>query len=107
MSTDHRSVKLLADSLEEDRRATCEKLSSATGAKPSRENAHEPPQLLVAGPLILHGNARPHIAYVVTKKTSRYWVGIDTSCALLSKHEASRLRLIPKVKRTHSWTFLL
>ena len=26
------------------------------------------PQLLVAGPLILHDNARPHIADVLTKK---------------------------------------
>ena len=32
-STDQRSVKLLADALEEDRRETCEELSRATGAK--------------------------------------------------------------------------
>ena len=30
------------------------------------------PQLLVAGPLILHDNARPHIADVVTKKLRDY-----------------------------------
>ena len=67
----------MADALEEDRRATCEELSRATGAKPSQENA---PQLLVAGPLILHDNARPHIADVVTKKkTLRLWVGSATS----------------------------
>ena len=30
------------------------------------------PQLLVAGPLILHDNARPHIADVVTKKLCDY-----------------------------------
>ena len=30
-STDERSVKLVADALEEDRRATCEELSRATG----------------------------------------------------------------------------
>ena len=30
------------------------------------------PQLLVAGPLILHDNACPHIAYVVTKKLHDY-----------------------------------
>ena len=41
-STDERSVKLVADALEEDRRAICEKLSRATGAKPSQENAQEP-----------------------------------------------------------------
>ena len=32
-STDERSVKLLADALEEDRRAKCEKLSRATGKR--------------------------------------------------------------------------
>ena len=37
--TDERSVKLLADALEEDHHATCEELSRATRAKPSHENA--------------------------------------------------------------------
>ena len=32
----------MADAFEEDRRATCEELSRATGAKPSQENAQEP-----------------------------------------------------------------
>ena len=41
-STDERSVKLLADVLEEDRRATCEELFIATRAKTSQENAQEP-----------------------------------------------------------------
>ena len=41
-STDERSVKLVADALDEDRRATCEELYSSTGAKPSLENAQEP-----------------------------------------------------------------
>ena len=36
---DERSVKLVADALEEDRRVTCEKISRVTGAKPSHENA--------------------------------------------------------------------
>ena len=40
-STDERSVKLVTDDLEEDCRATCEELSSATGAKLSQENAQE------------------------------------------------------------------
>ena len=35
-STDERSVKLVADALEEDRHATCEELSRATGAKTSQ-----------------------------------------------------------------------
>ena len=34
-STDERSLKLMADALEEDRRATYEELSRATGAKTS------------------------------------------------------------------------
>ena len=33
---DEISVKLVADSLEEDHRATCEEVSKATGAKPSQ-----------------------------------------------------------------------
>ena len=41
-STDERSVKLVSVALEEDRRATCEELSSVTGAKTSQENAQEP-----------------------------------------------------------------
>ena len=41
-TTDERSVKLVADALEEDRRATCEELSSGTGTKPSQENIQEP-----------------------------------------------------------------
>ena len=41
-STDERSVTLVVDVLEEDRRATCEKLSRATGAKTSQKNAQEP-----------------------------------------------------------------
>ena len=40
-STDERSVKLVADALEEDRRATCEELSIATGAKTSQVNGQE------------------------------------------------------------------
>ena len=39
-STVERSVKLVADALE-NHRATCEELSRPTGAKPSQENAHE------------------------------------------------------------------
>ncbi|PSN56915.1 hypothetical protein C0J52_00694 [Blattella germanica] len=35
MSTDERSVKLVTDALEKDRRATCEELSVATGFFPT------------------------------------------------------------------------
>ena len=38
-SADERSVKLVADALEEDRHATCEELSRAKGEKTSKENA--------------------------------------------------------------------
>ena len=41
-STDERHVKLVADALEEDHRATCEELSRAKGAKTLQENAQEP-----------------------------------------------------------------
>ncbi|PSN49678.1 hypothetical protein C0J52_22831 [Blattella germanica] len=34
-STDERSVKLVTDALEKDRRATCEELSEATGISPT------------------------------------------------------------------------
>ena len=35
-------MKLVADALEEDRRATCEELSRAEGAETLQENAQEP-----------------------------------------------------------------
>ena len=56
----------------------------------------------MAGPLIPHDNVRPNIADVVTKN----FVIMDgvTSCALWSRHVSTRLRLIPKVKRTYAWT---
>ena len=41
-STDERSVKLVADALEEDHHAACEELSRATGAKLSQGNSQEP-----------------------------------------------------------------
>ena len=41
-STDERSVKLVADALEEDCCATCEEHSRATGAKTLQENAQKP-----------------------------------------------------------------
>ena len=102
-STDERSVKLVADALEEDRRATCEELSRTTGEKLCGKMHKNRSQLLVIGPLILHDNARPHMEDVVTK-TSRLWVGSVASCALQCRHESSRLRLISKIKRTYAWT---
>ena len=61
-STDQRSVKLVADTLEEDCRVTCEEQEQKLRWKVYKNR----PQLLVAGPLILQDNARSHIADVVT-----------------------------------------
>ena len=43
ISTDESNLKLVADALEEDRRATCQELSRATGAKTLQENAQNRP----------------------------------------------------------------
>ena len=61
------------------------------------------PQLLVTGPLILHDNACPHITVIVTKKTSRLWVGSVISCALQSRYESTGFRFIPRVKTMYAW----
>ena len=89
-STDERSVKLVADALEEDRRATYEELSRATGAETSQGNVQEPTSVV-----------QSHIADV-SKKTSRLWVGSVASCAIQSRHESTGPRLISKVKRTYA-----
>ena len=65
-STDERSVNLPADALKEDRCATCEELSRATGANSLQENAQEAISGASGWPLILLDNARPHFAHVVT-----------------------------------------
>ena len=65
---DERNVKLVADALEEDRRARYEKLPRATEQKLRSKIHKNRPQFFMAEPLILHDNARPHIADVVTKK---------------------------------------
>ena len=62
----------MADALEEDRRETHQELSRATGAKLRRKMHKNRPQLLMAGPLILHDSAHSHIADVVTKKLRDY-----------------------------------
>ena len=63
-------MKIVADALEEDRRATCEKLLEQREQELLRKMHKNRRQLLVAGPLILHDNARPHIGNVVTKTLS-------------------------------------
>ena len=90
-------MKLVADALEEDLRATCEELSRPTGTQKLRRKMHKNrSQLLVAGPLILRDNARAHIADVVTKKLRDYG---SLHCTLQSGYESTKLRLIPKVKK--------
>ena len=69
ISTDERSVKLVADALE-DRRATCEEILEPWERKLRRKMYKNLPQLLISGPLILHDNARLHITDVVTKKVT-------------------------------------
>ena len=81
-STNERSVKLGADTLEEDRRATCKNFLEPQEQNLRRKMHKNRSQLLVAGPLILHDNVCPNITDVVTKKTSQLWVGSVTSCAL-------------------------
>ena len=96
-STDERNVKLVADVLEKDRRIICEEVSRTTIKNLHRKMHKNRPQLLVAGSLLLHDNARPDIADVVTKKTSRLRVGSVTSCALQSRDESTRVRFISTV----------
>ena len=62
-------MKLVADALEEDRRATCEELSRAAGAKTSQENAQEPTSVARDWAFIVHDHARPHNSDVVNKET--------------------------------------
>ena len=63
----------MADALE-DCHATRVELSRATGAKPFQENAQEPTSIADGyRPFILHDNARPHIADVVTKNFNYGW----------------------------------
>ena len=81
-STNERTVALVSDALEEDRRATCEELSRATGAKTLQEMHKIRPQLLMAGPLILHDNAHQHVADV--QECSRARVHQSTTLVFFS-----------------------
>ena len=66
------------------------------------------PQLLVAGPLVLHDNACLHIADVGIKKTSRLWVGRVTSWPYNPDISPQDFDLFPKLIEPMSgrWTFL-
>ena len=66
-STDERSVKLVADVLKEDIVQHVKNFLEPPEQNLRREMHKNRPQLLVAGPLVLHDSARPHIADVITK----------------------------------------
>ena len=71
-STDERSVKLVADALEEDHHAACENLSRATGAKSLQKNAQELASVARGWAIQSPYNNRPLIPDVVTKKPRDY-----------------------------------
>ena len=66
-STDERSVMLMAYALEEVRCANVKNFLEPLEQELRSKMHKNRPQLLVAGPVILHDNARQHIAEVVTK----------------------------------------
>ena len=51
----------------------------------------------MAGALILHDNARPHIAGVTRNLSDYVWEMLPYA-SLQSRHDSMRLQLIPKVK---------
>jgi hypothetical protein len=56
------------------------------------------PDLLGDGPLLSHNNARLHLPKVVTNLLSKHkWEVLPR--AIQTRHESTRLRLIPQVKR--------
>ena len=68
-----------------------------------RKMHNNQPLLLVAEPLILHDNARPYIADVVTKKLRDY--GWEVLPHAPCSPEMSPIDFdIPKIKRTYVWT---
>ena len=56
------------------------------------------PQLLVAGPLILHDNARPHIEDVVTKKLRDYGWEVLPNARYSPDTSPPDFELFPKLK---------
>ena len=89
----------MADALEEDRRAPCEELIEPREQKPHSKMHKNESHLLVAGSFILHENARPYIADVVTKKLRDYvWE------VLPHAPYSPDFDLFTKLKRTYAWT---
>ena len=92
-----KKVKLVADALEEDRRATCEELSKGTGTKISQLNVQEPTSVTRGWATHSPWQCSSSHRGSCNQGTWRLWVGSVTSCA---RHESTR-RLIPKVERTY------
>ena len=95
-STDERNVKLVADTLEEDCRATCEELSRTTGAKTSQENAQEPTSVAHGWTTHSPWQCSPAHSRCCNQKPSRLWVGSITSCTLQSRQSPPDFDLFPK-----------
>ena len=66
-SRDQRSVKLVAELLKKIVVQHVKNFLKLREQKLRRKMHRNRPQLLVAGPLVLHANARPHIADFITK----------------------------------------
>ena len=81
---------------------TSGELSRAREQKFLRKMHKSRPQLLVAGPLILHDNARPHIVDVVTKKHSDYGWKVLPHAPYSPDMSASDFGLFPKLKEPMS-----
>ena len=72
-------MKLVADALEEDRRATCEELSSATGAKTPLKNAQELSSVAFGWATHSPRRCSPAHSRCGNRNASRLWVGSVTS----------------------------
>ena len=91
-------MKLLADALEEDRCATCEEPLEPREQKLRRKMNKNRPQLLMAGPLILHDNACLQIADVVIKKLRNYGWEVLPHTPYIPDISPLNFDLLPKLK---------
>ena len=88
----------MADALGEDRRITRTKLSRATGGKTSQENTEEHTSVARGWVTNSPWQCSPTHRGCSNQNTSRLWVVNVISCSLQSRHESTRLRLIPELK---------
>ena len=107
ISTDERSVKLVADALEEDRHATCGKSSRTTGVKTSLENSQEPTSVACGWTTHFPWQCLSIHFRCCNQKTSRLWVGSVTSCALHVETWVHQTLTYSQVKRTYTWTMFI